>query len=550
MDISYIISSGSFADKALRIPKYALLFLVFFFTVKSSELFCMRFDPYYAIATGFKGEIIVWMALAAIALLIFGSIYYKMFWCKYICPLGASSNLFRFTLLFVGMVVLIYALNLIGVRNGWVWGLGIACLFSYILEITCLKHKTLSLLRIVRNDNVCTSCCACEKKCPYSIPVSQNKKIMDVDCTLCCDCVTNCQVGALSVNSHKSFRLLPGLITVVLFVLSLILGRNWELPTIDLKWGDWEQVQSLKTIEQKGLASVKCYASSIAFAVKMEQVPGIYGVKAYVVRHTVVLTYDPTVIDTLGIQKAFFTPIKMKFSTPSDNSDSLRIIRLGVDGLLDRTDVVYLGNILRAFDGIYGFETNFDCPIEVKLYTNPAIMLDHEALKDSIQAKGVAMMTHGGPIKIIPINYKLVNFNPDAGRMDPKDFIFMIFDEIRDFGTVLKDNMEKYGDDDEYPKAVFQISFPDIEKPPIKNSFPYFRSFLSNCDGITCIQIELVEMEPVLLITYVKSLWDDNRIQKEIFNAPVWMVKYMDGSVREEEPKFTFRNEGKTILID
>jgi len=68
---------------------------VFYFTIESSELFCKNFDPYYAAATGLKGEITVWMALGAIALLMFGGLFVKMFWCIYICPLGAVSNIFR-----------------------------------------------------------------------------------------------------------------------------------------------------------------------------------------------------------------------------------------------------------------------------------------------------------------------------------------------------------------------------------------------------------------------------------------------------------------------
>ena len=49
------IKNGSVADKVLRVIKYALLFWIFYMTATASELFCKNLDPYYAVATGFKG---------------------------------------------------------------------------------------------------------------------------------------------------------------------------------------------------------------------------------------------------------------------------------------------------------------------------------------------------------------------------------------------------------------------------------------------------------------------------------------------------------------
>lgn len=56
MKININITTGSVVDKILRAIKYILLFWIFYMTISSSELFCKNFDPYYAIATGFKGE--------------------------------------------------------------------------------------------------------------------------------------------------------------------------------------------------------------------------------------------------------------------------------------------------------------------------------------------------------------------------------------------------------------------------------------------------------------------------------------------------------------
>ena len=92
------IRNGSVADKVLRIVKYALLFWIFYSTVEASELFCKNLDPYYAIATGFKGEITLWMSIVSICIVVLGSLVVDMFWCRYLCPLGAISNTLKFWL--------------------------------------------------------------------------------------------------------------------------------------------------------------------------------------------------------------------------------------------------------------------------------------------------------------------------------------------------------------------------------------------------------------------------------------------------------------------
>lgn len=67
---AFNINERSVADKVLRIVKYVLLFITFYMTLTASELFCKNFDPYYATATGFKGEITLWMSVAALALVL------------------------------------------------------------------------------------------------------------------------------------------------------------------------------------------------------------------------------------------------------------------------------------------------------------------------------------------------------------------------------------------------------------------------------------------------------------------------------------------------
>jgi hypothetical protein len=226
-----VISNGSVLDISLRAVKYILLFTIFYYTISSSELFCKNFDPYYATATAFKGEITVWMVSISIVIFVLGNLFIKMFWCKYICPLGAISNLFKFTIAFTMMLVLFLGLNYAGIEIGWIWFLITACVVGYILEVFYTKTRVFPLLKICRDTEACNNCGLCVKKCPYSIDVKGLKKVNSVDCTLCGECVNACNKNALSVSGMKSpiNKIIPVLITCILFAFWYLFWTNYRV---------------------------------------------------------------------------------------------------------------------------------------------------------------------------------------------------------------------------------------------------------------------------------------------------------------------------------
>ena len=106
-----------------------------------------------------------------------------------------------------------------------------------------------------------------------------------------------------------------------------------DRPTIDEKWGDYEQVENLQTFEMEGLQTIKCFGSSKAFSAKMQTVPGVYGVKTFVRRHGVEVLFDPAKTDTLKIQAAIFAPTLRKYAMPGENVPMLDVVKLGVEAV-------------------------------------------------------------------------------------------------------------------------------------------------------------------------------------------------------------------------
>ncbi len=540
------VPAGSAADKWLRIIKYVLLFTILYFTLSSSELFCKKIDPYYAAATGFQGEIVLWMSITSLALVILGSFVVKMFWCKYICPLGAISNVFKFLPLVVLAAVAVWVLDFYGVRGGWVWVLAAVCIAAFFMEAIRLKSCGFPLVYVQRDAALCNSCRLCEKKCPYHIPIHDDAKVKHVDCTLCGQCISSCATGALQINGHTACRWVPGLLAVALFGMALWLGTTLELPTIDEKWGDYEKAEQLQTYQMEGLQTIKCFGSSKAFAAKMQSVPGVYGVRTFVRRHGIEVTYDPAVTDTLKIQAAIFTPTLRKYATPDESVPMLEVVKLGVEGLHDRMDMVYFGMVLQRIEGVYGFTAEFACPVDVTVYADPAARIDEEAFARAINAKELTMKTKEGE-KVIPMHTELKSCAAGRSLVSREEFVAVMFRDIEKMSGRFVANLEKWGDDERFPKAVYEMEFPAIEKLLVRQAFPYFKSFLSCTDGIVSVDFVLRGVTPVMRLHYVRSMWSDARIWSDIFQAPKWTLRMADGTFQEADPRLKFSAPGRTV---
>jgi len=122
------------ADKALRSLKYILLFITVYYTLQSNELFCKKLDPYYAIASGFDTDVVLLYAIISIAVAILGSIFIRLFWCKYLCPLGAISNIFKFSVFFVATLGTYLVLLSFGIEISYVWPLAVASAGGLLLN--------------------------------------------------------------------------------------------------------------------------------------------------------------------------------------------------------------------------------------------------------------------------------------------------------------------------------------------------------------------------------------------------------------------------------
>ena len=551
------LREGGFADKFFRLLKYVVLFWVFYSTATASELLCRKFDPYYAIATGFKGELVLWMSLVCLGLVVVGGFFIKRFFCRYLCPLGAAANTFRFWLPLLLLAGLWWLLSVIGVPLQWWMLLAAFCVLGYLLEILYRKPK-FQLLHVIYDDDNCTRrCYSCQKNCPYNIDIPASGGIVThVDCTLCGECVASCPSGALSFGAvtktmGRGFgRFVPAIVAVVLTALGIIFGGRFEVPTIDVKWGI-EEGMELKTLRIENLTSVHCYGSSMAFKGKMENVKGVHGVKTFASSHTVVLTYDPKVTSEEQLMEDIYEPSHFRVNSPDPAEyKELKIQTIRTEHMPNKTDLNYLGLQMRlSGKKIFGIESEYDCPLIVRVYSDPAEELDEAWYREIVEKKVLAMPIHGGGVKETPVNFDFVRLEKGQGTIGIAEYLERMFDGFSaEFNgrypsgdtTVVRKRAEVYAG-----KLQYICEFEDMnyEKPILRSVLPFLSNYLSKEEGVIGVYLKLNDaLMPSIQIRYADPMTGDqiwDMLQQE-----KWIITYAPDDVREVDAKMKFDKRG------
>jgi polyferredoxin len=77
------------------------------FTSTASELWCKKSRSYYAVVSGFDSDTVLPAGIATLLTVLVLSVFIRFFWCKYVCPLGALSNIFS-NILITAPILIVY----------------------------------------------------------------------------------------------------------------------------------------------------------------------------------------------------------------------------------------------------------------------------------------------------------------------------------------------------------------------------------------------------------------------------------------------------------
>lgn len=520
------IDMPSLIDRPLRLLKYGILFAALYYTMTSSELFCKEFDPYFASVNLFDNtDIVLYFAIPAFILAVLGAIFFRLFWCKYLCPLGALSNIFL-NVAGAGAVILVFVIaNLLGAELSYVWLVLGIIVIGAVTELGYMRSFLLPAVKITRDTSFCSDCGICDSKCPQGIRISEFEKVNHIDCNLCSDCVFECPTSnSLTIGSKEKYKYLAPAAVVLLVALSLGAASDFELATISEKWGGYENVKTMEVYEQSGIKNVKCYGSAMSLKNNLVNVDGIYGIDAYAKSHTVKLFYDPAEISETKVKASIFTPIKMETRKVKDGElDQLAVWEAGVYGLFDLIDFNNMFYTLREDEGVYGFETHFGEPVIANIFYDPA-KTNSGKIKNQIEKKKITVKKQTG-VETIELDFKVDKNSKEGGTIDIADYrqrIFRTYD--RKFNNYKTYDMERL--------SVFVFPMPDAGVPALRRYFGSLTSHLSADDGIIRFSTRYDEM-PIAYIFFDPGQTDPEKIKAAL--------------VKEKLTVFTSETETKDI---
>ena len=530
------ITPTGFVDYALRLLKYALLFLTFYFTLKSSELFCKKFDPYYAAVSGFDSDVELWWAIIAIGALVLGSVFFRLFWCRYLCPLGALSAIFKFSWWFLGAMGLYVILLLAGLDIPYIWPLLIITAGGYILEVARMDRVRPDPVHITRNTDTCTSCGLCSEKCPQGIDVASMEKVTHTDCNLCGDCLHACpEKDTLQIN-RRNMKWLPAAVLGALIVLGVTAGTLFELPTIDQKWGTPEQIENAGLFEMSGLKNIKCFGSSTAFANQMRSVEGIYGVSTYVASNSVHILYDTTRYDDEKLQDLLFVPVTRVIEPLEKVSDSVTFYSLTIDKFFDPLDAVYLQHLLDQKTEAIGYQSEFACPVIVRIYFPSGKAPERESLTAAIESKKLSFVSGENEFNV-KLPYRVITMAEQPVTISGREYSRQMFTPVISYFNGYSDfSFEVLG----------SYVLPLGSNTENSAMYSYLISHLSNDEGVVGFETSLdVNDEEVATVWYVDTLTTPEKIFGYV-NADTLMIHYSDGRTARVANPFRFPAPGST----
>lgn len=523
-------------DRPLRALKYILLFITLYFTMTSSELFCKEFEPYFASVNLFDNpDIALYFAIPAFIITIAGAIVFRFFWCKYLCPLGALSNIFL-NVIPVGAAILLYiAANAMGAGISLVWLVAVIVLIGLLTEVIGMRSYGLPLTKITRNEQTCTNCHLCEKKCPQGIKITEYKSVNHIDCTLCTDCIYSCPVRqSLSINKKPVAKYIPPIATILLIVASLGFSSSFEFTTISERWGNFDKVSNLGVYERENLKSVKCFGSATSLKNQIEKVDGIVGIDAYASSHKVTIFYDKSKLNEEDVKAAIFSPVKQKLKLiKKGGPDSLALYQVGVYELFDAYDFLYFSTALKADKGVYGYDSRFGEPVLVNIYYDPK-QTNPAEIKHAILVKKIKVKL-GQAEEMVDLKFKIYEDGVSKGFIGPKEYakhMFKIYDDV----------FNDYEKADKSKLSVLIYPMPEADMPLLRRKLSYLVSHLSNNKAIVRFHTEY-DNGPKAYIYFDASMTTIDEV-KNLISSPKMKVTFTGGRIEEVENPFKSKPEG------
>ena len=216
----------------------------------------------------------------------------------------------------------------------------------------------------------------------------------------------------------------------------------------------------------------------------------------------------------------------------------------------NKTDLNYLGLQMRmSGKKVYGVESEYDCPLIVRVYSDPSEELDEAWYKEIVEKKVLAMPIHGGGVKETPVDFTFVRLEKGSGKMGIAEYLERMFDPFSaEYNgrypsadtTVVRKRAEVY---EGKPQWIYEITDQNYEKPIIKRALPFLSNHLSKEEGVIGTYLKLnKDLLPSIQVRFAEPMTAERLW--ELMTRPVWSITYAKDDVREVDAKMKFDKPG------
>jgi hypothetical protein len=256
----------------------------------------------------------------------------------------------------------------------------------------------------------------------------------------------------------------------------------------------------------------------MAFASQMKQVEGVRGVATYVATNTVKIYYDPEILNDVKIQAKLLMPMKTALHIMGKENKEVKVASMLVDKFFDPMDFTYLSILLREKTDALGVESEFECPVRVRIFFPANSTLTEEELIAKIESKSLTVLS-AGKSKTIDLQYKVVN-KIEYSTISAKAYVEKMFQPYQ----------KDFNSKSDYKESVLDtLKVPLGENKYNTKTLPYLISHLSNDNGV--IEFKSVldsSLQIAFEIVYVDSITNKAKIEQALKSDSL-SVTYSDG---------------------
>lgn len=230
------------------------------------------------------------------------------------------------------------------------------------------------------------------------------------------------------------------------------------------------------------------------------------------------------------IQQLIFLPVKRLIKPLPEDVDSVVYHTMTIDKFFDPLDATYLQHLLGQKTDACGYQSEFACPVIVRIYFPAGKEPDRETLVKAIESKSLQFTVNDMEFNV-KLPYRVETLEENSGWLSSAEFVREMFMPTKSF---FNDN-QKYT-----PDVLKGLTVRMGDNVQMKQRYNYLISHLSNDSGAVGFETSLDDAgAEMLTVWYVDTLTTPGSIFGAL-NADSLLLHYGDGSAGSVVNPFRF----------